>query len=77
MTRGEFAAMTARILDLQERGVDPFEDDDGHRFERDIELIAHAGITKGCDPPANRRFCPDRPITRGEVSAFVRRSVAG
>lgn len=31
------------------------------------------GITKGCNPPDNTEFCPERSITRGEVAAFFHR----
>lgn len=52
-----------------------FWDDDTsiHRFA--IDKIAALGITKGCNPPANDRFCPDRPITRGEMAAFLNRAL--
>ncbi|MDH4117662.1 MAG: hypothetical protein OEW30_09755, partial [Acidimicrobiia bacterium] len=39
--------------------VGSFSDDEGSVHEGDIEAIAAAGITKGCNPPANDRFCPD------------------
>jgi hypothetical protein len=50
-----------------------FRDDDGTTHEANIDKIADAGITKGCNPPANDMFCPDRLITRGEMAAFLRR----
>ena len=36
-----------------------FTDDDGHIFEGAIEAIAAEGITKGCNPPTNNKFCPN------------------
>jgi hypothetical protein len=54
---------------------DPFIDDDESVFEADIERLAAAEITKGCNPPANIRFCPDRPVTRGQMAAFLVRAV--
>ena len=53
---------------------DPFTDDDGSIFEADIERLAAAGITKGCNPPANTRFCPDAPVTRGQMAASLVRA---
>jgi hypothetical protein len=52
-----------------------FRDDDAsvHRF--DIEEIAGIGVTRGCNPPLNDRFCPDRTISRGELAAFIRRAL--
>jgi hypothetical protein len=41
-----------------------FVDDDDSVHQADIEAIAAAGITKGCNPPANDRFCPDEAVTR-------------
>ena len=42
-------------------------------FETDIERIAQAGITLGCNPPTNDRFCPDDTVTRGQMAAFLSR----
>lgn len=39
----------------------------------DIAWAHAAGVTKGCNPPLNTNFCPDRPISRAETAAFVRR----
>ncbi len=52
-----------------------FSDDNGHLFEEDIDAIAQAGITKGCNPPANNRYCPDRDVDRGAMAAFLRRAL--
>ncbi len=50
-----------------------FGDDEGSVHEANIDIIASEGITKGCNPPDNDRFCPEREITRGEMAAFLRR----
>jgi hypothetical protein len=47
--------------------------DSSHR--ENIEKIAQAGITKGCNPPANDIFCPQRDISRGEMAAFISRAL--
>jgi hypothetical protein len=52
-----------------------FTDDDGNIHEGNIEAIAAAGITKGCNPPANDRFCPDSSLTRGQMAAFLVRAL--
>jgi hypothetical protein len=39
-----------------------------HPFFRFIEALAAAGITGGCGPGS---FCPDAPITRGEMAVFL------
>ena len=35
-----------------------FFDDNGNIHEGNIEAIAAAGITRGCNPPTNNRYCP-------------------
>jgi hypothetical protein len=75
VTRGEMAAFLRRALDLGPGQGNPFEDDDDSVFEGDIEALAAAGITRGCNPPVNDRYCPDREVTRGEMAAFLRRAL--
>jgi hypothetical protein len=72
--RGSMAAFLSRALLLPATSVDHFDDDDGHLFESDINRLAESGITKGCNPPANTRFCPDREMTRGEMAAMLSRA---
>ena len=50
-----------------------FTDDETSVFEADIEWLAATGVTKGCNPPANDNFCPDDPVTRGAMAAFLHR----
>jgi len=56
-------------------GSGTFWDDDGSVFETDIEWMAAAGITKGCNPPTNDQFCPDSVVTRGQMAAFLVRAL--
>ncbi|MGH8873910.1 MAG: M23 family metallopeptidase [Acidimicrobiia bacterium] len=51
----------------------PFWDDDTSVHEEDIIKLAAAGVTKGCNPPSNDMYCPDRHLSRGEITAFLRR----
>jgi hypothetical protein len=74
VTRGEMAAFLARALRLPVAGIDQFADDDGSVFEGAIDRIASARITVGCNPPDNDRYCPDRPVTRAEMAAFLVRA---
>jgi hypothetical protein len=74
VSRAQMAAFLNRAFVLADLGSDTFTDDDGSIFEDDIERLAAAGITKGCNPPTNDRFCPDATVTRGELTAFLRRS---
>jgi hypothetical protein len=69
------AAFLVRALDLTDSLPDPFTDDDDSIFEADIEKLAAAGITKGCNPPDNTRFCPDNKVTREQMAAFLVRAI--
>ena len=75
VTRGAMAAFLARALGLPDAGNIEFSDDDGSVFENAIKRIAAAGITQGCNPPANTRFCPDDYVTRGQMAAFLTRGL--
>lgn len=46
---------------------------DSQTFHDDIEWLKDTGVTRGCNPPANTEFCPDRFTSRGEMSAFMLR----
>jgi hypothetical protein len=76
VTRGQMAAFIRRALSLPDSSTDHFDDDNGSTFEADINAIAGQGIARGCNPPANDRFCPKDPVTRGEMSAFLRRALS-
>ena len=52
-----------------------FADDDGSVHEADIDTLAAAGTTRGCNPPWDTEYCPQRLITRGEIAAFIRRTL--
>lgn len=53
---------------------DGFEDvPDSNVFHDDIEWMAETGVTKGCNPPENTEYCPDRALIRGEEAAFFHR----
>ncbi len=77
VTRGQMAAFLVRFLGLT--NVDPgiaFDDIGGTVFESNILKMATAGITKGCNPPANDEFCPNDNVTRGQMAAFLVRALS-
>jgi len=76
ITRGQMAAFLSRALGLNDSSGDTFTDDNGSVFESHIERIAAAGITRGCNPPENDRFCPGDLVTRGQMAAFLARSMS-
>ena len=49
--------------------------DDSSIHEPAVEAIAAAGITRGCNPPFEFAFCPEEPVTRGQMAAFLRRAL--
>ena len=74
LTRAQMATMLVRALGLPASQVDHFTDDDASIHHGAINALAEAGITKGCDPPTNESFCPDVPVTRGQMAAFMVRA---
>lgn len=46
---------------------------DSNVFSTDIEWLADAGITRGCNPPVNDEFCPGKAVTREQMAAFMLR----
>ena len=71
VTRGQMAALLTRVLDLAPAPGGTFIDTFGSVFEEDINRIAAAQITRGCNPPANDTFCPNDPVTREQMAAFL------
>jgi hypothetical protein len=75
VTRGQMAAFLVRALKLPAPPTPKvFVDTRGHIFEGAVARLASAGITLGCNPPTNNRFCPDSDVTRGEMAAFLVRA---
>jgi hypothetical protein len=72
VTRGQMAAFLARALGLPGTSTDYFDDDDGTLFETEINRIAAAGITTGCDV---RAYCPNDPIKRDQMASFLVRAL--
>jgi hypothetical protein len=69
------AAFLTRALQLPAGTPDTFTDDDDSVFEADIDALAASGVTKGCNPPHNDMYCPNNPVTRGQMAAFLYRAL--
>jgi hypothetical protein len=52
----------------------PADVPESHPFFRFIQRLGELGITSGC---ATGAFCPDAPITAGQLAVFVVRGLAG
>lgn len=79
VTRGQMAAFLNRAVGLAAAPSAGFRDvPAGSTFAADIDRLAAAGITRGCNPPTNDQFCPEAPVTRQQMSSFlVRGPLAG
>ena len=78
VTRAQMASFLARALDLPDTDTDYFVDDDGSVHEADINLIAAAGITVGCNPPVGSDgdwYCPGESVTRAQMASFLARAL--
>jgi len=77
VTRSQMAAFLVRALGYTDSGAgNLFTDDDGSIFEVDIDRLGTAGVTRGCNPPVNDRFCPGDFVTRSQMAAFLQRALA-
>ncbi len=64
------------LVNAESNWTGQFRDDDGSVHENNIDEIYLAGITVGCNPPLDNKFCPHRSITRGEMAAFIARALS-
>jgi hypothetical protein len=71
VTRAQMASFLARALSLPPAPADYFSDDADSRHQDNINRLAASGITGGC---ATGRFCPDAPVTREQMAAFLNRA---
>lgn len=74
VTRGQMAAFLVRTLNLSSGSGGNFKDTAVHTFENDIDALRASGITVGCNPPANDRFCPNEAVTRAQMASFLVRA---
>lgn len=72
LTREQMASLLVRAMELPVGQGGTFSDDDDSIHQRDIEALAAAGITHGCD---DGLFCPERTVTREEMASFVARAL--
>jgi len=75
VTRGQMAAFLVRALHLTATGDKDFVDDNTSVFEGDIEKLAEAGVTYGCNPPDYTMFCPNDDVTRDQMASFLARAL--
>ncbi|MGH2445548.1 MAG: S-layer homology domain-containing protein, partial [Candidatus Limnocylindria bacterium] len=71
VTREQMASFLVRVLDLPSPSRDYFGDDNSSQHEADINRLAEAGITGGCE---TNRFCPRSNVTRAQMASFLVRA---
>lgn len=72
VSRDQMASFLSRALELPPTTTDYFTDDTGNTHEQNINRLRKANITTGCTPTT---YCPTSVVTRGQMAAFLRRSV--
>lgn len=75
LLREEMAELLVRTFGVAPSGTDWFYDDDGSPFEAAINAIKGVAITIGCNPADAEQFCPDDPLTRGQMASFFVRAM--
>jgi len=77
ITRGEFAALIARTMELPEPNVSEitisFTDIAGHWSAQQVEALIFAGVIQKDD--FGMKFQPDKPITRMEMIRMLVRAI--
>ncbi len=74
VTRAQMASFIARAL-AYPPGADRFTDDNGSVHEDAINALAQAGVTVGCSVAEPHRYCPEAPVKRGQMAAFLQRAL--
>jgi hypothetical protein len=69
VSRAQMATFLTKAFKLG-AGPDAFVDDQGSVHEPNINSIAAAGITLGCDA-VNKLYCPENGVTRGQMATFL------
>ncbi len=74
VTREQMASFLVRTFRFPATDRDYFTDDQGSVHEADINALREAGVTVGCNPEGTL-YCPVDPVLRGEMAAFLTRSL--
>lgn len=75
VSRGQMAAFLRRAFGYEASNDDWFGDDSDSVFQADINALAAAGVTAGCNPPANSEYCPLDDVERGQMASFLTRAL--
>jgi len=77
ITRAEMATLLTRSFpdEVPDTAPDAFTDDNSDTHEENINKIAAARITVGCNPPSNTHYCPRELVTRAQMATFLLRAL--
>ena len=74
VTRGQMATFLVRAFNIPP-GERDFVDIEGNTHAANIESLAAAGITVGCNGPVFDQFCPWEYVTRAQMATFLARAI--
>ena len=75
VTRAQMASFLVRAFDhIPAAAGDFFTDDDGNTHEQNINGVALAGVSLGCDGEGTR-YCPEDPVRRDQMASFLGRAL--
>ena len=74
VTRSEMATLLTRAFDLEPADAAGFTDTEGDAHAANIDALAAARITAGCQTEP-LRYCPNKPVTRAEMATFLARAL--
>ena len=72
--RAQMATFLFNAFDLPSATTAGFTDTAGNTHEANIDAVAAAGITKGCDTDP-LSYCPRKPVTRAQMATFLHRAL--
>ena len=75
VTRQQMASFFVRALNLSPTSESFRDVGSGNVHQRNIGALARSGITRGCNPPSNDRYCPEDDVTRGQMASFIVRGI--
>ena len=76
VSRAQMASFLVRAFRLQRANPAEFTDTRGNTHEANIDALFAAGLTVGCKQRP-LRYCPDRPVTRGQMASLLNRGLVG
>ena len=74
VSRAQMASFLARALEIPASDSNIFTDDDGNPHEANINAVAEAGITLGCDA-TGVNYCPLEGVRRDQMASFLGRGL--